>query len=386
MELNNLQNRPGRTLLGLTIFSLLLYVSFRFAGTLVLAVFIYYAVRPLNERILELIPTNPDNHIPVRTLVTFFSILLFVLPVVLLLIYMVGIGIQQADAFSSTLGVSRWQDYLGAYGQLAERLRDPQQFIQNTDSGILLDRANTLTGYITLIGLGLLHLFVGLAGAFYLLRDDYRLKQWVEGTVQSDTTLTFLSEVDSSFHSVFFGNILNALLTAAIGTVCYNLLTLVAPAPLIFPYPTLLGLLTGIGSLIPVIGMKIVYIPVTAYVSARAAVTGHPELFWFPALIFLVSFLIVDTIPDILLRPYVSGRNIHTGMLMIAYAIGPIVFGPEGLFLAPMLLVVGVQFTSVILPELLQRQTNDCDTERIMDSPLTLPRERDAKSSQGADD
>ena len=68
--------------------------------------------------------------------------------------------------------------------------------------------------------------------------------------------------------------------------------------------------------------------------------------------------MIVDVIPDIVLRPYVSGRNLHMGMVMFAYIFGPLLFGWYGLFLGPMLLVVMVHFARLVLPELL-------DGERI---------------------
>ncbi len=48
---------------------------------------------------------------------------------------------------------------------------------------------------------------------------------------------------------------------------------------------------------------------------------------------FLVlTIVVVDTIPDLVLRPYLSGERTHVGLLMLAYIFGPIVFGFYGLF------------------------------------------------------
>lgn len=99
------------------------------------------------------------------------------------------------------------------------------------------------------------------------------------------------------------------------------------------------------------IGIKIVYVPGAIYLFVASV--DDPTLVWFPIVFVVVSFLIVDVIPDLVLRPYVSGRNLHLGMVMLAYIFGPLLFGWYGLFLGPMLLVLLVHFVALVLPELL---------------------------------
>jgi hypothetical protein len=82
-----------------------------------------------------------------------------------------------------------------------------------------------------------------------------------------------------------------------------------------------------------------------------AAMNG--EGWWFVALFGGVAFVIVDTIPDIVVRPYVSGGSLHVGALMFAYILGPLLFGWYGIFLGPMLLVVVVHFARIVAPELI---------------------------------
>jgi len=62
------------------------------------------------------------------------------------------------------------------------------------------------------------------------------------------------------------------------------------------------------------------------------------------------------------LRPYVSGQNVHVGALMLAYTLGPLLFGWYGLFLMPVLLVLVIQFARIVLPDLL-----------AADEPPTIP-------------
>jgi len=60
---------------------------------------------------------------------------------------------------------------------------------------------------------------------------------------------------------------------------------------------------------------------VAASLSATAYATGGT--YWFPTTFAVVSFVVVDTIPDLVLRPYVSGRTLHVRMVMLAYIVGP---------------------------------------------------------------
>jgi predicted PurR-regulated permease PerM len=220
--------------------------------------------------------------------------------------------------------------------------------------GTFVNSLGRIGDSISFVGIGAIHLFVMLALAFYLLRDDYKLARWVRGRFADDTGVleAYLQAVDRDFNNIFFGNILNAVLTGTIGVIAYSLLNTVAPQGVAIPAAALVGLLAGIASLIPVVGMKLVYVPVAAYMGLVALLGGQQEALWFVAVFAGVSFVVVDTIPDLVLRPYVSGRSLHVGAVMIAYTFGPLLFGWYGIFLAPMLLVLIVHFARIVLPEL----------------------------------
>jgi predicted PurR-regulated permease PerM len=141
------------------------------------------------------------------------------------------------------------------------------------------------------------------------------------------------------------------VLTGSIAVLTYSVLNVHAPAGLRIPAAPLVGLLAGVASLVPIVGMKLVYVPVAVYLAGVGLLTD-PTALWFVAAFALLSFVVVDTIPDLVLRPYVSGRSLHVGSLMIAYTFGPLLFGWYGIFLAPMLLVLIVHFARLVLPEL----------------------------------
>jgi predicted PurR-regulated permease PerM len=191
--------------------------------------------------------------------------------------------------------------------------------------------------------------------AFYLLRDDFKLARWTRAAFSDQKGIVdaYGKAVDRDLSSVFFGNILNAVITGTIGAIAFSVLNLFAPPEIAVPYAALVGLLCGVASLIPIVGMKLIYVPVGLSLLGRSFALGTSQAWAFSIGFFVLAFVIVDTIPDLVLRPYVSGRGLHVGMVMFAYIFGPLLFGWYGLFLGPLLLVVIVHFFKIVLPELL---------------------------------
>jgi predicted PurR-regulated permease PerM len=325
----------------------LAFVAYSFVGTLVLAVFVYYGTRPFYRQLRRRIGS--------KSLSAGLALLALALPVVLLVAYAVAIGLQELDRFRETVDLGPLEDALRPYLDISDIVADPATVLSDPSARAALETAlGSALDSLGIVGTGLLHLFIVFAAAFYMLRDGPRLTRWAVGRFgDGDGVLvTFVDRVDGDLHSVFTGNLLNAVFTAGIGAVVFSLVDLVAPAGGGIPYPALLGLLAGAASLVPVVGMKLVYVPVAAYLFGVAIVTGGP--LWFPVLFTALALVVVDTIPDLLLRPYVSGRNLHVGLVMFAYIFGPLLFGWYGIFLGPLVLVFVYHFADLILPELIE--------------------------------
>jgi len=342
----------------------LLLVLYSFVGTVVFGVFLYYATRPLYRRVYR--------RLRQRTLAALGALFLLALPVIVLLYYTIAIALQEFDQFADSVDLGPYEAMVEPYLDISEVVANPQGLL--TDGavpGAVVDTLGELLAYLGFIGTGLIHVFVMFAIAFYLLRDGDRLAEWAKGFVDHRGAFDgYFRAVDRSFHRVFYGNILNAIVTGAIGAIVFSVVDLFAPSGMAVPYPALTGLLAGAASLIPIIGMKIVYVPVTAYLGVRAALGSGA--WWFVAAFAGLAFVVVDVIPDLLVRPYVSSgggfsvgpfgsdsadqsrdSSLHTGLLMFAYVLGPFLFGWYGIFLAPMVLVLVVHFVRLVLPELL---------------------------------
>ncbi len=335
---------------GAALAATLAYVVHSFIGTFVFGVFLYYATRPVYRRVRK--------RVRPASLAAGLSLTLLALPALLIVFYTLAIGLQEAQRVAEALGAldpAEIEATFGIYLDISEIVQDPRSLLNEPSvRGAVEAGLREALGYLGFIATTALHLFVMLGIAFYLLRDDRRLSSWFRRRFSDSDGVVeeFLDDVDRDYSRIFFGNIVNAAITGAIGALSYNLLNLVAPPSIAVPYPTLVGLLAGIGSLVPIVGMKVVYVPVAAYIGVATAQTA-PEALWFPALFVVVSFVIVDAIPDFVLRPWVSGRGMHLGMVMFAYIFGPLLFGWYGIFLGPMLLVAIVHFTRLVLPELM---------------------------------
>ena len=93
------------------------------------------------------------------------------------------------------------------------------------------------------------------AFAFFLLRDGDRLARWFRNGIAGPESAAYiyLRTVDRELQTVYFGNVLTALVVVGLAFLLYNGYNLVAPAPVGLPAPTLLALLTGVGTFIPLV-------------------------------------------------------------------------------------------------------------------------------------
>lgn len=337
------RTRAGWWLVGTVLGGALAFVLYSFVGTLVVGVFLYYATRPVYRRL--------RRYVRRPSLAAFGALVLLELPLFLVLAYTVAVAIQDLGALvdqSRLIGDATLQPYLDI-SSVSPQL---ETFLGSGDDS-LGEAFRTVVDYVSFVGSGLVHIFAIYVIAFYLLRDDHRLAAWTKRTFADAAGVveTFLRTVDEDLHHVFFGIILNAFLTGALGVIVYSLLVVVVPENGALPYPALLGLVAGAASLVPLVGMKLVYVPVTAYLLGLATVDPDVTVA-LPVTFFLLSFAVVDGIPDIVLRPYVSGRNLHLGLVALSYVLGTLAFGWFGVFLGPILVVVAVHFSRLVMPEL----------------------------------
>lgn len=386
-------SEPGRAVLWIVAIATgfgLLYVGWRFVGTVVMGLFVYYVTRPVFRRI--------NTRLRSRTMAVAVTLLTAVLPLLFIIGWASAILVRsitdllESDVFGEfeTL-VQPYLDItalLADFGQYLEAVvADPARLANLQFDLALGDITETVLSSFGVAFNAGIHGFIVLILVFYLLRDDYRITRWARSTFLEDGGIleTYFTTVDADLHNVYFGNILNALLTGVLAAIVYTLLNVVAPPVTRIPEAAFLGLLVGVASLIPVIGIKIVTWPVGAYLLGRA-LWFDPQVLWFPVTFFVISFVVVDYIPDQLLRPYVSGRTLHVGAVMLAYTIGPLLFGWYGIFLAPLLFVMTFEFGRIIFPWLLGSERAPVASRSPPRSPGETTEPVETTSADGAID
>lgn len=321
-----------------------------FIGTVVLGVFLYYGIRPIHDRL--------QAHMTHRGVTASLTLLFVVLPGIAILSYA---GLVAFREFAAIVGPDVTSAILARFSadptSIEAILRSPLEFLEGLENveGLRVYLVRGL-GALGAAGNALLHLSLALALAFFLLRDGPRLSGWFREDITANGPVSeaYFRGVDADLETVYFGNILTILLVGGTAAVVYHGFNFIGPAGLRIPFPTLLALLTGLATFVPLVVGKIVYVPTAAYLSWRAwqITAGADGLIAITGFI-VVTVLVLDIVPQTFVRPYLSGQSLHTGLVLFAYVLGAALFGWYGLFLGPLLAVLVVQAANVVLPELL---------------------------------
>ena len=322
----------------MAVFLVVGYALSAFVGAVVLGLFLYYATRPAYRWLSDRLD-HPDVNAAL-------TLCLVGLPILLILAYTVLVSASELDQLLGQAGLTELRATLSPYVDVAEL----------TQPATIVDRLGGRAGRLAdLAGASLtwaLRLFVAVALAFYLLRDDAKVAQWARESFHEEYgVVSFLRGVDDDLTTIYTGNLLTIGVTALIAVAVYYGLDLISPSGIGVAFPLLLGLLTGIATIVPAVGMKLVYLPYVAYLAWQTFTTGGP--LWFPAVFLVVTVLAVDSFPDIFVRSYVSKGDLNMGLIMLGYVLGAVAFGWYGVFLAPAVLVVFLHFAHRVLPNLL---------------------------------
>jgi len=358
---------------GLVLVLLLLWVAWPFLTVFVYAIFLYYIAKPIKRKLRPYIKND--------SLLVALCLFLLVLPLLLIIGYTLLVALSQLNAIIAGLGLQSLPR--GPLSNLSSTVSNVQQnlTLENIMSGnvgaiIPPNWYQALYGYsgsifslqqvvfatgMTIVDI-IFKLFLMLIIAFYLLRDDERLKAWFMTTFpvliheHDDMLLRYSRAVDEDLEKIFFGNILCIVFFAIVAAFIFNLLNVFAPPTMHIPSPILLGMLCGVSALVPVVGMYMVTVPLFLYILIKSLVEGAllPHLLFFILMIAAVV-IFVQTLPDFVLRPFMARGKVNTGLLMFAYILGPIVFGIAGLFIGAIVLVLLTHYFAIVLPSVTKK-------------------------------
>jgi len=348
-------NRFIVALFGLLVGVVTAALAYEFIAPLTVSVFLYYSTRRYHHFLKRFrLPASA------RAVVVLASL---ALPLIILVTYATVLLIVEARQFIEEYALievanARFE-WFGGINEIPEfTVQGMYDAYQSGSLAPFIDFATEHAEFLTTLVSGFfLNLFIIVIVTYYLLVDGHKISRWLLKFDDGAIIREYLEAVDEELEAVLFGNLLNVLAITLIAIGAFSIYNTFVPAAAEIPYPALVGALTGIASLIPVVGMKIVYVPVTLVAALPIALGGDPTNLVYIGVFALVAVVVVDTIPDLILRPILSGKETHVGLLMLAYTLGPVVLGFYGLFFAPILLVVGLTFANTALPRLLGSET-----------------------------
>jgi predicted PurR-regulated permease PerM len=165
---------------------------------------------------------------------------------------------------------------------------------------------------------------------FFLLRDGAEMLRMVRGLVpmpRPDKRHLF-DHLSSVVHAVIYGTGLTALIQGIMLGAAFAVLGL--------PAPVVIGVLSTIVALLPLVGTPGVWVPTVIILALQGR--------WVVALIMLVWGLIISTIDNVLRPILVAGRGAQIGTLTVFIGVsgGASALGAVGLFLGPVVLSMGI--------------------------------------------
>jgi predicted PurR-regulated permease PerM len=337
-------------LFGVGIVTVLGFLAYEFIAPLTVSVFLYYSTRRYYYSLRR-------AHLPAqaRAAVVIASL---AIPLLLLLSYTVLLLVIEARQFVTQYAVldivGENVEWIGATNDINEfTLRGIYEAYQAGELDVVIEFFLENLSFLTSLSQFVLNLLIVVIVTYYLLIDGPRFRRWLLNFDEDAIVREYLEAADRELEAVLFGNLLNVIAISIIAVGAFMGYNALVPAAAEVPYPALAGALTGIASLIPVVGMKIVYLPLSVIAAVSVLLEGDLAMLVYILGFLVVAIVVVDTIPDIVLRPYLSGETTHVGLLMLAYILGPVVLGFYGLFFAPIVLVLGHTFANTALPRLL---------------------------------
>ena len=175
----------------------------------------------------------------------------------------------------------------------------------------------------------LFDLFVMLFTLFFFLRDGEDMNRRLErlAPLPRQETEDLVERVHGMIIGVVRGWFLTSVVQGACATVGYFIVNVEGAV--------LLGVLTAISGLLPVIGTLGVWVPVGIFLLIKGRI-------WKGVFILLWGAFIVVGLGDAFVRPYLVGRRIELPILYLFFALlgGVEVWGVKGVILGPLLVAI----------------------------------------------
>jgi len=322
-------------LVGLALLCLL--ILWQFIAPIVWAAILAYASWPLYQLLLRALRGQQTLAALLMTLILGCAVVLPVLWILVMVQRELGTAYQAVTRYLST-GPPVLPAWVVRIPWLGEEIQsaidrfttDPAELPQQL-SGWLLGWSSQLGHILSGVTRNVVHLSLTLLTLFFFYRDGRTItaqSQRVTEGFFGDRLRPYVDTAARMTRAVVYGLLITAITQGLLAGIGYRVVGLGAP--------TLLGVLTGILSIVPLIGTAIVWVPVAIYLmSTGLVIKGIVLLVWGAVLVHPA---------DNVLRPILISSATRVPFLIVMFgALGGLeAFGLIGVFTGPVVLAIAL--------------------------------------------
>jgi predicted PurR-regulated permease PerM len=220
--------------------------------------------------------------------------------------------------------------------QLGQKEFSVSAYVQEHRSEIVNGLRQPVTRFASQAGVTVLTLVIALLTQFFMLRDSHRMQEPAVELIglPRERTLGIFNRVAETVRAVFVGTVLVAMIQGAIIGVAYAFVGV--------PNALLLGVVSAVLCVIPLLGAPVVYIPIGLLLLAQGNVQGG-------LIVLGVGFAIVSQIDNVLKPFFIGGRaNLHPMAIFFSILGGVLLVGPIGVMAGPMALTILLALQDVV--------------------------------------
>ena len=323
-------------------FLLLLYMLRPIYPALTIALVVFYLLYPI-EAYLE-------AHLKRRWLAMLLTIIFVLLPGFIFFFYVIYrvtmealflLSTPEAKQALAVAGVNA-QEYIALLQQEISSLaklsiEEMQQLLTSLKGYETLLQAlfGGVVSFFKALGGAFFQLFLGTFVALYLVTRAEDIKNFASG-IADPRIVTYFRYLDALLRQIVYSIFLTALFTGLLSYGVYYAFAL--------PFAGLLAALTGVLTLIPIVGGWLVYAPMTGYLYfAHGAAKA--------AFFFITCVAVLSVLPDLVIRPLVasfSGR-VPVVPLLIGFIAGTASLGAKGILLGPIIIFAALGFVRIFV-------------------------------------
>jgi len=306
-----------KRIFGLFSFFALVYMLWSFIGYIAIAIAIAYMAKPLYD-ILK--PKLGQTYGAVACLLG------IVIPTMLLVLLVVKDVISFLSTLDITAVVQTVVTVANNFGFLrldGPDVSKPLSEVWNLSKPLIDSFASQISAIPNLIMKLMFLSFM----TFYFLKDGNKLKEsfllYVPEEKKENAEL-LIKEIHESFKTLFIGNAETSLAVGFIAIIGYWIIGI--------PNPITLGALSGILNILPIVGGWTIYVPLTIYYLLIGEITKG-------ILLGIFGILFLSIAPDFAIRPKIVNQasDLHPALVLVAFLVGPLVFGIAGLAIGPII-------------------------------------------------